>query len=402
TELFERLSYYAVFASLANYLHESLSFSTEKTASLTGIFGGMVWFLAIIGGTVADKLGFRRALSVAYLILATSYFLLGSIASSWMAPIRNAMPLGILVFIILMLPALGVALVKPSVVGTVAASSKESVRSIGYSIYYTLVNIGGAAGPFVASFVHRHLSVENVFRVAALSVLLMMFGVLIFFRQPRRAEGERPPTIAEAARNLWTVVTNPRFMLFLLVFSGFWIVYWQQYIALPLYIHSYVNPHADVELMLMTDALAVVCFQLLISFLTRKIPGFRAITLGVLVSSLCWVIMAVHASVLNAVITLFVLAVGEMILSPRYYEYVSRLAPPGQQGTYMGFAFVPIGIGSLAGGWIAGRLMHHFGELLGKPTWVWWSFAALGIAASVLLWIYDRVIRPGQAAPPSA
>ncbi len=144
TELFERLSYYAVFASLANYLHESLSFSTQKTASLTGIFGGMVWFLAIIGGTVADKLGFRRALSVAYLILATAYFLLGSIAASWMAPIRNAMPLGVLVFIILMLPALGVALVKPSVVGTVAASSKENVRSIGYSIYYTLVNIGGS------------------------------------------------------------------------------------------------------------------------------------------------------------------------------------------------------------------------------------------------------------------
>ncbi len=254
----------------------------------------------------------------------------------------------------------------------------------------------------MASYVHRHLSVENVFRVAALSVLLMMFGVLIFFRQPRRMEGERPPTIGEAARNLWTVVTNPRFMLFLLIFSGFWIVYWQQYIALPLYLHSYVNPHADVELILMTDALAVVCFQLLISFLTRKIPAFRAITLGVLVSSLCWVIMAVHASVVNSVITLLVLALGEMILSPRYYEYVSRLAPPGQQGTYMGFAFVPIGIGSLAGGWIAGHLMHHFGEVIGKPTWVWWSFAALGISASILLLIYDRVVRPGQAAPPTA
>jgi POT family proton-dependent oligopeptide transporter len=402
TELFERLSYYAVFASLANYLHESLSFSTEKTASLTGFFGGMVWFLAIIGGTVADKLGFRRALSVAYLILATSYFLLGSIAASWMAPVRNALPLGVLVFIILMLPALGVAMVKPAVVGTVAGSSKESARSIGYSIYYTMVNIGGASGPFVASFVHRHLNVENVFRVAALSVLLMVFAVLIFFREPKRTIGEKPPTIGEASRNLWTVVKNPKFMLFLLIFSGFWIVYWQQYIALPLYIHSYVNAHADVELILMTDAVAVVCLQLLISFLTRRIPGFRAIALGVLVSSLCWVIMAVHASVKTSVITLIVLALGEMILSPRYYEYVSRLAPPGQQGTYMGFAFVPIGIGSLAGGWIAGHVIHYFGEVQKKPGWIWWSFAAMGVATSLLLWIYDRVVRPGTVAPPAA
>ena len=86
-----------------------------------------------------------------------------------------------------MLPALGIALVKPCVVGTTARASKENVRSIGYSIYYTLVNIGGAAGPYVASWVHQHMSVENVFRVAALSVFLMFFAVLLFFREPRRS-----------------------------------------------------------------------------------------------------------------------------------------------------------------------------------------------------------------------
>ena len=399
TELFERLSYYAVFASLANYLHETLAFSTEKTSSLTGIFGGMVWFMAIFGGAVADKLGFRRALSLAYLILTTAYFLLGSIGTSWMAPIRSAVPLGALVFVILMLPALGVAMVKPSVVGTTANASKENVRSIGYSIYYTLVNIGGAAGPFVASFVHRHLSVENVFRVAALSVLLMVFAVLIFFRDPKRKDGAKPPTIAQACRNFATVITNGKFVLFLLIFSGFWIVYWQMYIALPLYIHSYINPHADVELILITDGTAVICFQILVSFLTNKIPAFRAITIGTLVASLCWTILAVHATVALCVATLLVLALGEMILSPRYYEYVSRLAPEGQQGTYMGFAFVPIGIGSLAGGSIAGIFIHRFGEVMHRPQLVWWAFSAIGVATAILLWIYDRVVKPvGQAA----
>src|SRR3989454_9237231 len=74
SEIFERLSYYGAFASLANYLHEKLNFPTEQTGTLAGIFGGMVWFLAIFGGAVADKLGFRRALSLAYLILAAAYF----------------------------------------------------------------------------------------------------------------------------------------------------------------------------------------------------------------------------------------------------------------------------------------------------------------------------------------
>src|SRR5437899_846712 len=129
TELFERLSYYAAFASLARYLHETLLFPVQQASSLTGLFGGLVWFLAAFGGAVADRLGFRRALSLAYLILSCSYFLLGSLGSSWLGPIRNAMPLGVLVALVLMLPALGIGVVKPCVVGTTARGSKEKVCS---------------------------------------------------------------------------------------------------------------------------------------------------------------------------------------------------------------------------------------------------------------------------------
>src|SRR6266571_5865133 len=93
SELFERLSYYAAFASLARYLHEALSFPTERAADLAGLFGGLVWFLAIFGGAIADRLGFRRALSLAYFLLAGSYFLLGSLGASWLAPVRHAIPL---------------------------------------------------------------------------------------------------------------------------------------------------------------------------------------------------------------------------------------------------------------------------------------------------------------------
>ncbi|MGH9576915.1 MAG: MFS transporter, partial [Terriglobales bacterium] len=332
TELFERLSYYAAFASLARYLHETLEFPTQEASSLTGLFGGLVWFLAAFGGTVADRMGFRRALSLAYLILSIAYFLLGSIGAPWLAPVRNALPLGVLVAFVLMLPALGIALVKPAVVGTTARASRENVRSIGYSIYYTLVNIGGAAGPYVASWVHHRLSVENVFRVAALSVFVMFFAVRLLFKEPTRSDEAQPASLSQAARNFWTVLTNPRFMIFLLIFSGYWIVFWQEFIILPLYITKYIDPNADTELLLTAGPLTVIALTVVINFLIRKVPSFHAITLGTLISSLAWVILIFRPTVEMAVVTLVVVALGEITQSPRYYEYISRLAPPGQQG----------------------------------------------------------------------
>lgn len=434
SEIFERLSYYGAFASLALYLQERLNFSTEQTGTLTGIFGGMVWFLAIFGGAVADRIGFRRALSTAYLVLAIAYFLIGSIAAPWLAPVRNVVPIGLFVGFILVLPALGISLVKPCVVGTTARASKENVRSIGYSIYYTMVNIGGAAGPYFASWAHRHLGVENVYRVAALSVFAMFFFVLLFFREPRKPGDAPPPSIATVARNFCVVLGNyrlvlpvvivalflriamaiysftvpwwiwvallvlvlagiSRFMWFLVLFTGYWVVFWQQYISLPGYIHGYINSGADVEIILVTDGLTVICLTLAINFLTRKIPAFRAVIIGTVITSLSWLILAFKPTVWAAILSLFVLALGEIIQSPRYYEYISRLAPPGQQGTYMGFAFLPIGIGSLIGGWFGGTLVHHFGEVMHQPAYIWFTVTGVGLVTAALLWIYDKTVR---------
>jgi dipeptide/tripeptide permease len=396
SELFERLSYYAAFASLARYLNESLNFPSQQAGSLAGLFGGLVWFLAAFGGTVADRMGFRRALSLAYLILSVSYFLLGSIGSPWFVPIRNLVPLTLLVGFILMLPALGIALVKPAVVGTTARASKENVRSIGYSIYYTLVNVGGALGPFVASWVHRHLSVENVFRVAAISVFLMFFAVLLLFKEPKKADEVQATSLGAAARNFWTVLSNPRFMLFLFIFSGYWIVFWQEFITLPLFVHNYVDPSMDTELMLMTGPIIVIAFTVLLNLATRKVPAFTAITVGTMISGLAFLVPAFHPTPFTIIVTLVCVAVGEITQSPRYYEYISRLAPPGQQGTYMGFAFLPIGIGSIIGGWFGGKLIHYYGEVLHKPNHMWFPVVGVGVATALLLWIYDRTLRPKE------
>jgi len=393
SEMFERLSYYAVFAVLVRYLHETLKFSSESGGTLGGVFGGLVWFLPVFGGTLADRMGFRRALALAYLILSFAYFLMGSFGSAWMMPVRARVPFGVLVAVVLALPAFGVALVKPSVVGTTARASNEKVRSFGYSVYYTLVNIGGAAGPLVASYVQGTIGVESVFRIAALSVFLMFLGVLIFFREPRRDELETT-TLAQAGRNFWTVLTNPRFMLFLVIFTGYWIVYWQEFLTLPQYVHDYVNRDINTARLLATGPIVVILCTVVLNLLTRKVPALTAITAGTLITALGWIVLIFMPSRIGAVLTLVVIALGEITQSPRYYEYVSRLAPSGQQGTYMGFAFLPLGIGSLIGGAFGGFLIHYYGEVRHQPAGMWWVIVGVGLATTVLLWTYDRFFLP--------
>ncbi len=423
TELFERLSYYGVNAVLAIYLHESLKFTETQTGDLIGFFGGIVWLLPLVGGPLADKFGFRKALAFAYLIMSLGYFLLGSLSAPWMAGLRESLPLATVVLVILAIPAMGPAIVKPCVVGTTARASRENVRSIGYSIYYTLVNVGGMLGPLVAGWVHEHIGVESVFRVCALSVFLMFFAIVIFFREPKGGGEHQGASFAQVGRNFWTVVSNLRFMAFLVIFSGFYFVFWQEFIALPLYIHKFVDPAVNIEYLLTVDPTVVILFTIPVSVLTRKWKPFTAMTIGLLVSSFSWLLltfgaallvmnrlagalgaigMTIKGTTLLAGVALVVLAAGELILSPRLYEYVSRLAPPGQQGVYMGFAFLPVAIGFYVAGAVGGRLVQHFAADPARAHQLWWIISGLGFLATLLMWIYNRIVKPAEAPPASS
>jgi MFS family permease len=174
-------------------------------------------------------------------------------------------------------------------------------------------------------------------------------------------------------------------------------VFWQEFISAPLFIRGYVNPNANVDLLLSIDAFTVICFQILVSYLTRKIPAFPAMTLGLLISSLSWLILVIHPTTIGLVATLVVLALGEITQSARYYEYISRLAPAGQQGLYMGFAFLPIAIGYFVAGALGGYLVHYFGDVLRRPEQMWWVVTGIGITGTTLMVVYDRVFKPGEA-----
>ena len=400
TEIFERIAYYGTTAVLAIYLREQLRFSNELTGWLLGVFGLVVWFLPILGGTLADRFGFRRALMFAYLIMSVGYFLLGSLSAPWMEALRQALSDKWLVLAILMIPALGPGVVKPCVAGTTARASSENVRSLGYSIYYTLVNIGGALGPIIAFLVRKQLGwgVENVFRVAAGSVFLMFWTTLFFYREPGGSGERQVASVWAAIKNMFVVLGNMRFVLFLIIFSGFFVIFWQQYISMPLFIRGYVDKNANTDLILSVDPIVVISFQILVAYLTRKLPAFSTMTLGFLITSLGWILPALHPSVPIFVVALVCVALGEVTQVSRYYEYVSRLAPAGQQGLYMGYAFLPVAIGYFIGGPLGGYLVHHYGEVVHRPQQMWWVVSGVGIFSTILMVLYDKIVKPGDAA----
>ena len=398
TELFERLAYYGLQAVLAIYLHERLRFSEEQTGLLQGVFGFVVWFLPIFGGALADRFGYRRILSLAYLVLSLGYFLFGSITAGWLAPVRAAIPLYWVVFVILMIPALGPGLVKPVVAGTTARASTEAMRSLGFSIYYTIVNVGGALGPLVASGVRTTFGVESVCYMSALFALAMFLVSVFFFRELPVPADHRVVTVGAAARNLGRVLLNPRFMVFQVLFSGFYIVFWQVYVALPLYVRGYVDKNSRIDALISIEAFTVIALTVIVAWLTRRLKPITTMAAGVLITGLAWLPLTVSGSTPFIAAAMVGVAIGELTQAPRYYEYVSRLAPRGQEATFIGFAFLPIAIGYLIGGPLGGWLVRYFGTVVHRPAAMWYVVSAIGVATAGSLWLYDRIFRPQERA----
>jgi POT family proton-dependent oligopeptide transporter len=394
TELFERLAYYGAQAVLAIYLHEHLRFSEEQTGLLQGVYGFVVWILPIFGGALADLLGFRRILSLAYLVLSLGYFLIGSITAGWLAPVRAAIPLYWVVFAILMVPALGPGLVKPVVAGTTARGSSEAMRSLGYSIYYTIVNIGGALGPLVGSGIRGAFGIESVFYASALFAGAMFVVTVLFFRELPVPAEHQVRTVGAVARNMFEVLRNLRVVGFLLIFSGFYVVFWQVYVALPLYIRGYVDATSPIDALISIEGFGVITMTVLVALATRKLRPVTTMAAGVLITSVSWLLLTVSGSIPFIAATLVGIAIGEVTQAPRYYEYISRLAPKGQEGMYLGFAFLPIAVGYLIAGPLGGWLVRYFGAVVHRPSAMWVVVAAIGVVTAGALWLYDRIVKP--------
>ncbi len=395
-ELFERLAYYAQAAVMSIFLRNYLKFSEVEATTLSSIFGLLVYLLPIFAGTFADKYGFRKAFSFAFFVMAIGYFLIGAVGSPMLAGLRESFSLYWLIVIVLILTAVGESFIKPSVLGTIAFSTKPETKSLGYAIYYTLVNIGGATGPVIAYFVRNLVGIQWVYMVSALSCFLMLIGTQLFYRVPESAQLIEQPSLKTKLGEMMKVLVNGRFMIFLLIFSLYWMIFWQIFLTLPYYLTDFISKSAPFDLIESIDAWAIILLQVLVNRLTRKMPPIAAISLGFSVSTLAWFVVAAVPSITGVMAAMVVWSLGEMAQAPRYYEYIADRAPKGQEALFQGYAFLPIALGYFAGGIIGGRLYASMAApLIGtgtSPTGFWLVFGFIGVAATILMISYNSYI----------
>lgn len=460
-ELFERWAWYGFYMLFALYLTGStdeggLGFSQTQKGLMMGIGTAILYFLPIITGAIADRIGYRKTLFIAYTIYTVAFLLM---------PIFHSYAM---VFVFYLFLAIGAALFKPIISATIAKTTDKESSSIGFGIFYMMVNIGAFIGPFVTSFFRKY-SWDYVFYASAAVIAFNFVLLILFFKEPGKEKGTQlnlslAGELQRLFRNILEALLDWRFVLFLLIIAGFWTMYFQLFLSLPVFIEQWGDTHAvynlihsvspwlaaklgtpegtiPAELMVNIDAGFIILFQILVSSVAMRFQPLKVMTTGILIASIGMGLCFSTQNGLLLILFLLLFSFGEMSSSPKITEYIGRIAPPGKTAMYMGYSFIPVAIGVFFAGIISGNVYqamsdkislakqemaaHNFqlpvigGEFsqndylyaaaqkLGMnnetftqllwdkyhPSSIWMVITGIGIAAMIALFLYDRLVR---------
>jgi dipeptide/tripeptide permease len=475
-ELFERWAWYGFFMLFANYLTGSsdlggLEFSQSQKGTIMGVGTGILYFLPVLTGAIADRYGYKKVLALSFLIYASAFALFPQV-SSFTA-----------VFIMYIYLALGAALFKPVISATIAKTTTPETSSIGFGIFYMMVNIGAFIGPIV-TLLFKSQS-QMIFYISA-GIILLNFVMLVFYREPgeigenRRKggngnicrgeplrspanESNRPSllqTFGEIFRNMASIFKDPGFLVFLLIVAGFWAMYYQLFFTLPVFISQWVDTSAlyhffdthipfisanysvepgvmDAEFVTNMDALYIILLQIVVSTLVMRWKPLHSMMAGFLVCTIGMALTLFSQNVLFTLVAILIFGLGEMAGSPKITEYIGRIAPGDKKALYMGYSFIPVFLGNILAGIISGNVYQTMSDKVSitktfaaekglqiaegltsneffnetarqvnmnaqeltnhlwntyNPSSMWMVILAVGVTATVCLFIYDKVV----------
>ncbi|MDD5629844.1 MAG: MFS transporter [Elusimicrobia bacterium] len=370
----ERLAFFGARAILPLYMVYSVAqggmgLSYSEKGTIFSIWALVQCLVPMISGGFTDQYGYKKSLYVAYSINILGYLSFAFAHGFWGA-LGSACLIG-----------LGTAIFKPPVQGTIAKASTEDNSSIAWGIFYWMVNVGGFLAPMLAANLRGETNFKLVFLCAAGVTAFNFVPAIVFYKEPEKSPDAKPKTVGQTFLDTLTTLKDKNFLVFLGIFSGFWFMFMQLWDLLPNFIDEWVvsrdvapffawvssgsvlaNGYVKPEVLINIDSAAIIALMLPISWLTGKLHPMAALIGGMVVSVAAFVGAGATATGWVVALAIFVFAVGEMMCSPKFSEYIGLTAPPDKKALYMGYSNIPFAVGWGLGNLISGYLYEGLGS----------------------------------------
>lgn len=382
-ELVERFSFYGVRVISALYIVEAaekggLGLDNTDKGIFFGTWSLIQCLLPMFTGGFSDRYGYRVSLFVAYIVNMIGYGLM-AYAHSWWGFMGACCLVG-----------MGTAIFKPPLHGTLAHCVDESNSSVGWGIFYQVVNIGGFIGPMVAGYL-RLLEWRYAFFASAGIIVVNMLVTAFFLKDYSKVtqanQKDKPKKgAAETFAEAMSTLKDTKFMVFLAIFSGFWFMFMQLFDQLSIFIEQWVDSN-DVasffaritgweffknmakdggqfnpEWIVNVDAGSIIVFVVLISYISGRFRHISAMIVGMFIACAGLIFAGTVTTGWLCVLAIFVFAIGEMICSPKFSEYIGLMAPPEKKALYMGYSNIPFAVGWAGANFIGGPIYQKMSD----------------------------------------
>ncbi|MBN2611494.1 MAG: MFS transporter [Bacteroidales bacterium] len=405
-EIFERFAYYGIYMGFGIYFTEQLGYSDEELGNIQSWFLLVSYLIPFLSGTFADKYGFKKVLIVSYLAY------LPAVISLMFAETYSGVAFAMI--------SIGFAagIFKPLISATVRAVTDQTNKTVGFGIFYLMVNAGASIGPVIAGKL-RVISWKYSFLAGAIAIGCMLVITLFFYKEPKREiEGV---TLKKKFQDIWVAISDLKFAFFLIILGlFFWTPFWAFFNLLP----KYVNGNLDtvelynsvkkvlggffIRVISKTDengvgrilgetishsGYIIIIFQFFVSKFTEKFKPIPTFLWGMVIAAFGFMLLAYARVSVTSIVFLgiFLFAIGEMVSSPRIQEYITWLAPKEKAGLYMGANFLAIGIG----GFVSGYYTRLFGVVKDKylhPEYIWYVLAAHIIVGFLVIFLFTKMV----------
>jgi len=404
-EFFERGSYYGVMSVLSVYLVLStqeggLGFSKESVGVIKSTITPLLYLLPILSGALADRFGYRLTLFFAFTVMSLGYFFT-SLFTSYT-----------LVFLSLLFMVTGAGFFKPIISGTIARTTTEKNSTLGFGIFYWSINLGAFIFPLILVPILKDISWSYIFIMAAVGTGWLLLLNLFAYKEPDKPKSTK--TIPEVLKGAVMVLKDFRFIVMIVIYSGFWILYFQMFDTVLWYLTEYMdmtpvnnfvnsvlgifvsNPswQFDAEHVTVINAGTIILLQIVVSNIVKNKPALPTMITGIAMGTIGMGILAISTYAWVFMAGIIVFSIGEMTAHPKFISYVGLIAPEDKKALYLGYAFLYGVIGSGIGGVLGANLYVYFVDTLKNPGALWFVFSLIGVVTIIGLLLYNKFLAP--------